>query len=120
MNDCFETLSFYRHKRPLRALLLESQVWFCIKDLGRLMGAGMNERMIQKLDPDQRKSVWLSCTGHKREAVIVSESGAFALFIYHYVPENRALRQWLAHEVIPMARQAEQGLLGHEPKRLIY
>lgn len=31
---------------------------------------------------------------------MISESGVLALLVHHYVPENRALRQWLTHEVL--------------------
>lgn len=44
---------YTRHQRPLRAVLLELQVWFSAQDLGRLMGRQLDERQMRKLDPDQ-------------------------------------------------------------------
>ena len=39
---------------------------------------------------------------------MVSESGVYALLIYHYYPENRCLRQWLTHAVVPALRGKQQ------------
>lgn len=44
---------FYRHKRRLRALLIEGQPWFVVRDLGKLMQAFLEERLARNLDPDQ-------------------------------------------------------------------
>jgi len=115
MTDCFEPMLFIRHNRSLQTLLLESQAWFCVKDLGRLMGQPLNERMTQKLDPDQRRTVWLRNAGQLRETAMISESGVFAMLVFHYVPENRSLRQWLSNEVLPLLRQAQQSSVANIP-----
>jgi prophage antirepressor-like protein len=46
---------------------------------------------------------------------MVSESGLFALLVHHVVPENRYLRQWLSHEVIPMLRETQSSLVENHP-----
>jgi len=35
---------------------------------------------------------------------MLSESGVYAMLVYHYCPENRHLRRWLTHHVVPMLR----------------
>lgn len=108
MTQYFEPTLFIRHGRSLQTLMLESQAWFCLRDLGRLMGYPLNERMTQKLDPDQRRSVWLRSAGQLQETAMISESGVFAMLVFHYIPENRGLRQWLSNEVLPTLRDAQQ------------
>ncbi|MBN6713068.1 Bro-N domain-containing protein [Pseudomonas capsici] len=98
--DHFEATLFVRHHRMLRAIHSEAQAWFCLADLARLMGQTLGERSALKLDADQRRIVWLQANGKWQKQLMVSESGAFALLVHHYVPENRALRQWLTHEVL--------------------
>ncbi|MBX8517108.1 Bro-N domain-containing protein [Pseudomonas cichorii] len=98
--DHFEATLFSRHHRMLRAIFSEAQAWFCLADLARLMGQTLGERSALKLDADQRRVVWLQANGKWQKQLMVSESGAFALLVHHYVPENRALRQWLTHEVL--------------------
>lgn len=104
MTDCFEPKIFIRHNRQLRALQLENQAWFSLQDTARLMGRPLDERATLKLDPDQRRSAWLNSNGQWSKQLLISESGLFAILVHHYVPENRALRQWLTHEVLPTLR----------------
>ncbi|KPW83292.1 Prophage antirepressor [Pseudomonas congelans] len=96
----FEATLFLRHRRTLRAIFTESQAWFCLADLARLMGRALDERATLKLDADQRREVWLEAHGECQRQLMISESGVLALLVHHYVPENRALRQWLTHEVL--------------------
>ncbi|MBX8498840.1 Bro-N domain-containing protein [Pseudomonas cichorii] len=103
----FQATLFLRHSRMLRAIFTESQAWFCLSDLARLMGQTLGERSALKLDADQRRVVWLQANGKWQKQLMVSESGAFALLVHHYVPENRALRQWLTHEVLPVLHGAQ-------------
>jgi prophage antirepressor-like protein len=39
----------------LHALLLENQPWFSARDVGRLMGVHLSDRVVNKLDSDQRR-----------------------------------------------------------------
>jgi prophage antirepressor-like protein len=95
---------FHRHNRPLRTLLLESQVWFCARDMGRLMGWPLNERTTRKLDADQRRVVALVDAGGEVDELMVSESAVYVLLVHHYHVENRGLRQWITNEVVPCLR----------------
>jgi len=90
MPTALHPTTFHRHNRPLRTLLLESEVWFCARDLGRLMGWPLNERTTRKLDADQRRVVTLVNGQGEEEALVVSESAVYALLTYHYHGENRA------------------------------
>ena len=98
--EALEPTTFHRHNRPLRTLLLESQVWFCARDFGRLMGWPLNERTTRKLDVDQRRVVVLGA----EEALMVSESGVYELLVHHFHAENRDLRRWITNEVVPCLR----------------
>lgn len=104
MDTVFKPTVFPRHNRFLNTLMLNNQAWFCLRDLARLAGRPLDERMTRKLDPDQHRVVWLLKGGVASRSLMVSESGAYALLVYHYIPENRSLRQWLSHEVIPALR----------------
>lgn len=111
MTGCYKSQIFIRHHRQLRALLLENQAWFCLQDTARLMGKALDERATWKLDPDQRRTAWLNANGECTQQLLISESGLFAMLVHHYVPENRALRHWLTHEVLPTLRdKTEQAL----------
>ena len=96
--------TFIRHHIQLRALLLHAEPWFCARDIGRLMGVDINGRYALKLDADQRRMMYLSGSDEPQETLMLSESGVYAMLVYHYCPENRNLRRWLTHHVVPMLR----------------
>jgi prophage antirepressor-like protein len=98
---------FTRHNLHLHALLLQNQPWFSARDLGRLLRIFLDERTLRKLDPDQRQTAKTLTHGRIEHTVLISESGVYALLVYHYCPEYRALREWLTHEVIPALRDAQ-------------
>ena len=106
---------FPRHNRFLHAVIQANQAWFCVHDLGRLMGRPLDQRLTQKLDPDQRRYVWLLKNGKTVESLMVSESGMYALLVHHFVPENRNLRQWLSNEVIPALRESNAAPVENMP-----
>ena len=106
MSDPLISTLFIRHNIYLHALLVENQAWFCAHDLGRLMGKYLDERMSRKLDADQRQMMFVYAHGTAEERLMVSESGVYALLVYHYCPEYRLLREWLTHQVVPALRDA--------------
>ena len=107
MRDPFRPTIFTRHNLHLHALLLENQPWFCARDVGRLMGVHLSDRMVSKLDKDQRRILWIECFRQPEKQLMLSESGVYALLVYHYVPGNRLLREWLTHQVVPALRDAK-------------
>lgn len=104
--NCFTPTVFHRNERILRILLINDRAWLCAQDLGRLMGIGLVDHRLAKLDADQQCTLTLMTGGHARERVMVSDCGAFALLVYHLIPENRALRRWLSCEVLPSLRSS--------------
>ena len=106
---------FTRHKLYLHALLLQNQPWFSARDLGRLLRLYLDERAIRKLDPDQRQTARMLIHGVIEDTLLISESGIYALLVYHYCPEYRALREWLTHDVVPALRDAAQPTSSERP-----
>jgi prophage antirepressor-like protein len=107
MSDPYSVTVFSCHNLSLHTLLLENQTWFSARDVGRLMGFHLNDRMVNKLDSDQRRVMWIEYFREPEQQLMLSESGVYALLVYHYVPGNRLLREWLTNEVVPTLRDAE-------------
>ncbi|MCV4285235.1 BRO-N domain-containing protein [Pseudomonas capsici] len=106
---------FIRHKAHLHAIHLQDKTWFCARDLGHLMGIFLDECRTRKLAPDQRKTLWLKRYDDMQETLMVSESGAYALLIYHHAPHNGPLREWLEHHVVPKLRDMDQVSTSQRP-----
>lgn len=103
-----EPTVFTRQNLHMHALLLENQPWLCARDLGRLTGLYLDERMVSKLDEDQRKTLEICYYGQPENMLMISESGVYALLVYHYSPSHRLLREWLTHQVVPTLRDKHQ------------
>ncbi|MCU1759896.1 Bro-N domain-containing protein [Pseudomonas sp. 14P_8.1_Bac3] len=106
MLDPFIPTVFTRHNLALHALLLDNQSWFCARGLGRLMGFHLSDRVVGKQDENQRHMLLIDYHGQPEKRLMLSESGAYALLVYHYAPGNRLLREWLTHQVVPALRDA--------------
>ena len=107
---------FTRHKLHLHALLLQNQSWFSARDLGRLLRIYLSDRQLRKLDPDQYQTAKMLIHGNIENSLLISESGVYALLVYHYCPEYRALREWLTHEVVPALRDAQHPATTERPQ----
>ncbi|MDU4254373.1 Bro-N domain-containing protein [Pseudomonas sp.] len=118
-NEILIPTTFIRHRRQLRAFLLDDEPWFCVRDLGRLINRPLDERLHNSLDSDQLQSCWVrdSC-GDYEKALLVSESGAYAALIFHFHPENRSIRHWLNRQVVPALRSAEHPALRPRERQL--
>ena len=106
----YETCQFIRHGRLLRATLIGHEPWYAARDLARLLGVSANVRLNEGLDADQWRDGLLKCgRGLVSEEMMISESGSYDLLLRRfYHPENRNLRHWLTHEVIPALRAARR------------
>lgn len=102
--------TFIRHRRQLRALLIDDQCWFSVRDTGRLIAqAHLEERAARTLDNDQMLDVVL-LSGHGQPVAerLISESGLYALLIHYYHPENRCIRRWISRDLVPALRASQQ------------
>lgn len=101
---------FIRHKRQLRAVLLDDEPWFAASDLARLIHhPQLPERVQRNLDEDQLQRAWMrNSHGDYQEEMLISESGVYAVLILYYHPENRAIREWITQQVVPRLRHEER------------
>jgi len=53
------------------------------------MGFHLIDRVVSKQDEDQRHMLLIDCHGQPEKRLMLSESGAYALLVYHYAPGNR-------------------------------
>ncbi|WP_178119552.1 BRO family protein [Pseudomonas sp. SCB32] len=105
MGDGFFPSVFTRHKRPLRATLIDDQAWFVLSDFARLMGQFNEQRFRRRLDEDQwRESFIRTRSGTDIPVELISECAVYALLIYYPHPEHRAIRNWISRTVVPALR----------------
>lgn len=115
MESHYDPMVFTRHKLRLHALILERQAWFCLRDLGRFLGMFFEERITRKLAPDQRRYVPLRYYDEIEDVLMVSESAAYALLIYHGHPSHDPIRKWLTYQVLPVLRNQNVPAFNNAP-----
>jgi len=97
--------------------VIEGQPWFVVHDLAKLMSAALEERVGRNLDADQVCRLMVQGDhGLAEEMELISESGLYASLIYFHHPENRCIRQWITHTVVPSLR-AEVDAVTEQPRR---
>ncbi|MFC4864868.1 BRO-N domain-containing protein [Pseudomonas sp. MAHUQ-62] len=98
------------HKHQLRAVLLNKEPWFAGSDFAQLINLSpLPERVSRNLDKDELQRAWMrNSHGDVEQAMLISESGVYAVLILDYHPENRCIRQWLTREMIPRLREEER------------
>ena len=106
MEERYHPTVFTYQRLKLQTLLIDRQAWFCLRDLGRLMGKFLDERATRKLSPCEYRSLPLDYCGHAQDTLMVSEAAAYVILIHHSHPTNHQLRQWLSHTVLPLLREA--------------
>ncbi len=111
---------FPRHKRQLRALLLDNQPWFVVRDLGRLINHPLERQLSRSLDDDQlRRESILNAQGRCEEVLLVSESGVYVTLINDFHPENCGIRRWIGGEVVPTLRDARISSAAEPRRRML-
>lgn len=115
-----QTTSFLRHKRYLRALLLDNQPWFVVRDLGRLINHPLERQLSRSLDDDQlRREGIQNAQGRYEEVLLVSESGVYVSLINYFHPENCGIRRWISGEVVPTLRDAHASSAAEPRRRMV-
>jgi len=120
-NEILIPTTFIRHRRQLRAFLLDDEPWFSASDLGRLVNRPLHERLHNSLDPDQLRTCWIrESDGQYDKSLLVNESGAYAALIFYYHPENRSVRHWINRQVVPALRSEEHPALRPRESQLCW
>lgn len=98
-------LPFIRHRRQLRALLIDDQVWFILSDFCRVTGYPHEERIAMRMADDQIRQAQLRTEdGLALDYLLVSESGVYQALVLFNVPDYGSLRRWISGTVVPTVR----------------
>lgn len=112
MDDAFSHSPhlFLFHRRPLRVVLIDDQVWLVLRDFTRLLGYPHPERLLDRLEPDQVRNLSLHLgPDGPVEGWLISESAAYGALVQYGGAKHQALRRWLAVLVVPTVRSRHAG-----------
>lgn len=119
MHEAFTPTVFQRHHNQLRAVLIDRQPWFVASDVARLLSHRHAERLCQRMDDDQLKTIPLAYASGREEAVqVINQAGLYKALYRFSHPEHRSISRWLSHEVIPTLHD-QPGTQGNPPRRVL-
>lgn len=78
---------------------------FIAKDVARALGYRMASDMTRRLDEDEKGTRSVRTPGGDQEMAVITEAGLYAAVLGSKVPEAKAFKRWVTHEVLPALRR---------------
>ena len=99
----------------VRVLEQDGEPWFVGKDVATLLGYKDTVNAIKAHVDDEDKGRWQVATQFgDKETVFINESGLYSLILRSQLPEAKAFKRWITHEVIPSIRKTGGYIQGQE------
>lgn len=86
----------------IRSIQVDGEPWFVLKDVCEALELSNPTSVAQRLDEDERAKFNL---GRQGEAIIINESGLYAVILRSDKPQAKPFRKWLTNEVVPSIRK---------------
>ena len=86
----------------VRTILVDNEVWFCIKDVCDILEIKNARDIPKRLDEDEVRRFNL---GRQGETNFTNESGLYTLILRSDKKEAKPFRKWITSEVIPAIRK---------------
>lgn len=97
---------FQFHAHQVRTVIRDGDPWFVAADVCSALGYANTSKAIgDHLDDDERSNEQLDRSRMGSKAVIISESGLYALVLRSRKPEARKFAKWVTSEVLPAIRK---------------
>lgn len=98
-------MPFNYEGHTVRTVVIDSEPWFVLADLCRVLELAAVGRVASRLDEGVRQTHTLSTAGGAQQMTIVSESGMYEVVIRSDKPEAVAFRRWITGTVLPEIRR---------------
>ncbi|MBE0269794.1 phage antirepressor protein [Xylella fastidiosa subsp. multiplex] len=99
-------IPFNFHSHAVRVVMRDGNPWFVATDVCTALGyRNPSKAIADHLDDDERSNEQLDRSRMGSKAVIISESGLYALILRSRKPEARKFAKWVTSEVMPSIRK---------------
>ena len=89
----------------VRTVIIDSEPWFILADLCKVLGIGNAADVRKRLDEAGVDSIDISSGGQRRAVTIVNEPNMYEVVIRSDKPEAVAFRRWITGTVLPEIRK---------------
>ena len=99
----------------VRVLEQDGEPWFVGKDIAKVLGYNNPlEAVRDHVDEEDKGVSKMDTPGGKQSIIIINESGLYSLILRSQLPEAKAFKRWITHEVIPSIRKTGGYIQGQE------
>ena len=99
----------------VRVLEQEGEPWFVGKDVANMLGyQNSRKALADHVDEEDKGVTKCDTLGGTQDVVIINESGLYSLILRSQLPEAKAFKRWITHEVIPSIRKTGGYIQGQE------
>ena len=92
----------------VRTTTIDGEIWFVGKDVAKALKYTNPQKAIRDHVDEEDKTVNESFTVNGTKAVLINESGLYSLTFSSKLPDAKAFKHWVTHEVIPSIRKTGQ------------
>ena len=83
----------------------DGEPMFVAKDVAKTLGYRMASDMTRRLDEDEKGTRSVRTPGGEQEMAVITEAGLYSAILGSRVPEAKAFKRWVTHEVLPALRR---------------
>ena len=78
---------------------------FVAGDVAKILGYRMASDMTRRLEEDEKGTRSVRTPGGEQQMAVITEPGLYSAILGSRVPEARAFKRWVTHEVLPALRR---------------
>lgn len=93
---------FNYENNQVRNITIKGEPWFVLADVCKVLELSNPSRVAQRLECDERSNFKL---GRQGNAVVINESGLYAVILRSDKPQAKPFRKWVTSEVLPSIRK---------------
>lgn len=114
-----DIVPFHFHGAEVRTLTVDGEPWWVAADVAKALGYSATEAMTRSLDDDEKAMRALHTPGGEQSMTLVSESGLYSAIIRSTIPQAKAFKRWITHEVLPAIRKTGSYVAAETSEQLL-
>ena len=102
--NTLQLFNFEEHE--VRTLLINNEPWFVGSDVAKTLDyTNPNKAIRDHVDNEDKLTERIVLSGQNRDAIIINESGVYALVFGSKLPSAKKFKHWVTSEVLPTLRK---------------
>lgn len=83
----------------------QGEPWFVASDIAKALGYRDAANMTRRLDDDEKGTRSVSTLKGMQDMTVITEAGLYTAILGSKIPEAKAFKRWVTHEVLPIIRR---------------